>query len=180
MYIMYKEMFLNLSYLRDKYRKIKLKIKKEFSKQDRNLTVLEELILEKNSIKHKIKKLEHQLYWCSFIRRNKYVKFKKTLKEMISTLYTEEFHRYRINLKDGYELSVLTGSHFNSAALGTVEIALIKDNEFIYGPVNSDNSIIHYMSWETFNEFIEYMQTAYENNLSDSYKVIFNIYKREE
>lgn len=62
MYIMYMDMFLKLSNLRDKYQKIKKKIKQEFIKQDRNLTVLEELILEKNSIKHKIKRLEHQLY----------------------------------------------------------------------------------------------------------------------
>lgn len=62
MYIMYMDMILNLSNLRCKYSKLKRKIKKEFSKQNHNLTVLEELILEKNSIKHKIKKLEHQLY----------------------------------------------------------------------------------------------------------------------
>ena len=104
----------------------------------------------------------------------------KILKQMISTLYTEKLHRYRIILTDGYELSVLTGSHFNSAELGTVEVALIKDNEFVYGPINSDRSIIHHMSWEQFNHFIRYMQTAYENNLSDSYRIIFNIYKREE
>lgn len=62
MYIMYLEKMLDLSRLRDKYQKLKIKIKKEFTRQDRNLTILEELILEKNSIKHKIKKLEHQLY----------------------------------------------------------------------------------------------------------------------
>ena len=105
---------------------------------------------------------------------------KETMKRIKSTLYVEEFHRYRIELKDGYVLSVLTASHFNSTELGTVEVALIKNNEFVYGFEDSDKSIIHYMDWETFNEFIEYMQTAYENNLSDSYKVIFNIYKREE
>ena len=62
MYIMYLEKMLDLSRLRDKYQELKRKIKKEFTRQDRNLTILEELILEKNSIKHKIKKLEHQLY----------------------------------------------------------------------------------------------------------------------
>lgn len=62
MYITYLEKMLDLSRLRDKYQKLKIKIKKEFTRQDRNLTILEELILEKNSIKHKIKKLEHQLY----------------------------------------------------------------------------------------------------------------------
>lgn len=62
MYIMYIEKFLHLSRLRDKYQELQRKLKKEFNKNNRNLTVLEELILEKNSIKHKIKKLEHQLY----------------------------------------------------------------------------------------------------------------------
>ena len=62
MYIMYLEKMLDLSRLRDKYQKLKRKIKKEFTRQDRNLTVLEELIIEKNIIKYKIKKLEHQLY----------------------------------------------------------------------------------------------------------------------
>ena len=103
----------------------------------------------------------------------------KTLREILFTLH-KNFNRYRIELTDGYMLSVLTASHFNSTELGTVEVALIKDNEFVYGFENSDKSIIHYMNWKTFKEFIEYMQTAYENNLSDSYKVIFNIYKREE
>lgn len=62
MYIMCLEKMLDLSRLRNKYQKLKIKIKKEFTRQDRNLTVLETLILEKNSIKHKIKRLEHQLY----------------------------------------------------------------------------------------------------------------------
>lgn len=62
MYIMYLEKMLDLSRLKDKYRELKIKIKKEFSKNNHNLTVLEELIIEKNIIKFKIKKLEHQLY----------------------------------------------------------------------------------------------------------------------
>lgn len=62
MYIMYLEKMLDLSRLRDKYQELKRKIKKEFSKNNHNLTVLEELIIEKNIIKFKIKKLEHQLY----------------------------------------------------------------------------------------------------------------------
>ena len=62
MYIMYMEKFLHLSRLRDNYQELKKRIKKEFAKQGRNLTVLEELIIEKNIIKFKIKKLEHQLY----------------------------------------------------------------------------------------------------------------------
>lgn len=104
----------------------------------------------------------------------------RTLRYILTTLYVEEFHRYKIELKDGYILSVLTGSHFNSAELGTVEVALIKDNEFVYGPIDSDKSIIHYMSWKTFKEFIKYMQAAYENELSNFYQVIFNIFKKEE
>ena len=62
MYIMYLEKMLDLSRLRDKYQKIKKQIKKEFTRQDRNLTVLEGLIIEKNITKFKIEKLEHQLY----------------------------------------------------------------------------------------------------------------------
>lgn len=103
----------------------------------------------------------------------------KTLREILFTLH-KNFKRYRIKLTDGYELSVVTGSHFNSTKLGTVEVALIKDNEFVYGPINSDKSIIHYMDWETFNQFIKNMQNAYKTKLSDAYKIIFNIYKREE
>ena len=62
MYVMYLEKMLDLSNLRNKYSKLKRKIKQEFSKKDRNLTVLEELVIEKNITKFKIKKLEHQLY----------------------------------------------------------------------------------------------------------------------
>lgn len=62
MYVMYLEKMLDLSNLRNKYSKLKRKIKQEFSKKDRNLTVLEELVIEKNITKLKIKKLEHQLY----------------------------------------------------------------------------------------------------------------------
>ena len=105
---------------------------------------------------------------------------KETLKKIKSTLNIEYLNRYKVNLKDGYKLSILTGSHFNSATLGTVEIALIKDNEFVYGFEDSDKSIIHYMNYEAFVQFMQYIQTAYEDNLSKYYLIIFNIYKKEE
>lgn len=102
----------------------------------------------------------------------------KTLREILFTLH-KNFNRYRIKLTDGYELSVVTGSHFNSTKLGTVEVALIKDEEFVYGPIHSDKSIIHYMDWETFNQFIKHIKTAYEEELSKYYLVIFDTYKKE-
>lgn len=105
---------------------------------------------------------------------------KETIEKIKSTLYVEEFHRYRIELTDGYMLSVLTASHFNSTELGTVEVALIKDNEFVYGFEDSDKSIIHYMNYETFVQFIQHIYTAYEDNLSKYYQIIFDLYKREE
>lgn len=50
MYIMYIEKFLHLSRLRDKYQELQRKLKKEFNKNNRNLTVLETLILEKKIV----------------------------------------------------------------------------------------------------------------------------------
>ena len=104
----------------------------------------------------------------------------ETLKNIKSTLHVEYLNRYKVNLKDGYKLSILTGSHLESAKLGTIEMALIKDGEFIYGFENSDASIIHYMDYETFVQFIQYIRTAYEDNLPKYYQIIFDIYKKEE
>lgn len=94
-----------------------------------------------------------------------------------TTLAEEDYHRYVLELKDGYSLSCLTGSHFNSAELQTVEVALMHNDTFAFGDDDSDFSIIHYMSWALFLDFIGDMNSVKEGKARKSIKTIFAEYK---
>lgn len=77
---------------------------------------------------------------------------------------------YDFYLTDDVRFSILTGSHYNSAELGTVEVALMYKEHFVFGDEThepeeeikttfgvrecSDDSIIHYL---TFDDFITMM-----------------------
>lgn len=103
-----------------------------------------------------------------------------TTKALIKlTLSSDMFRRYRVELKDGYLLSILTGSHFNSAELQTVEVALMHNNEFVFGEDDSDESIIHYMTWNLFLDFIGDVKSWNwnEGNLDKSIEDIFRQYQ---
>lgn len=94
-----------------------------------------------------------------------------------STLSDDMYHRYRVELKDGYLLSILTGSHFSSAELQTVEVALMYNDTFAYGDDDSDLSIIHYMSWSLFLDFIGDVTSWYEGKSRKTIKAIFAEYQ---
>lgn len=98
----------------------------------------------------------------------------ESMKE-IKTANVDFPQRYGADLKDGYMLSILTGSHFNSAELGTLEIALLENNYFAFGGENSDKSIIHYIEPDKADEMLAEMKQA----SSDSYKDIFKKYREE-
>ena len=73
---------------------------------------------------------------------------------------------YDFYLTDDVRFSILTGSHFDSAKLGTVEVALMYKEHFVFGDETqeaeeeikatfgdrkcSDDSIIHYLTFEDF------------------------------
>ena len=101
-----------------------------------------------------------------------------TTKTLIkSTLSDDMFHRYKVVLKDGYLLSILTGSHFNSAKLQTVEVALKHNNDFVFGDDDSDASIIHYMTWSLFLDFIGDMNSINEGKLDKTFEEVFRQYQ---
>lgn len=74
---------------------------------------------------------------------------------------------YDFYLTDDVRFSILTGSHFDSAELGTVEVALMYKERFIFGDKTcepeeeikatfgsrecSDNSIIHHLTFDDFS-----------------------------
>jgi hypothetical protein len=72
-----------------------------------------------------------------------------------------------INLKKGYQLSILTASHFDSAKLGTIEVALMR-NGFAF-----DEAIIDHMPYSLWLDFIGDIQQA----KPDEYEQIFKEYK---
>lgn len=97
----------------------------------------------------------------------------ENLKEIGDTLHYGEMVAYDFYLTEDVRFSILTGSHFDSAKLGTVEVALMYKEHFIFGdsdheaeePIlmafedrakekDSDTSIIHYLSWVTFSEMM--------------------------
>ena len=82
---------------------------------------------------------------------------------------TEHFHndalrRRVINLKDGYYLSVLTGSH----AWACVEVALMKDGAFVAHPTDpewgeaDDFAIINLYSVEGFGSMLIDIENKYD------------------
>jgi hypothetical protein len=141
-----------------------------------------------------------------------------TTKALIKlTLGNDMYHRYKVELKDGYLLSILTGSHYNSAKLQTVEVALMHNGEFVFSKkdsalgdgfkldfsgeefasdeddsddsffsskfnnyddeFDSDESIIHYMTWNLFLDFIGDVTSWNEGNLDKSIEDIFRQYQ---
>lgn len=90
----------------------------------------------------------------------------ESLKLIQLSLHSRETVAYDYYLTDDVRFSILTGSHFDSAKLGTVEVALMykehfifgdddhqpeEDVEFIFGKSkDSDASIISYLDYEDF------------------------------
>lgn len=87
-------------------------------------------------------------------------------------VFIDKIARFAILLEGGYQLSILTGSHFYSAELGTIEVALMRNGKFAFG-VESDDSIIHYMPYSLWLDFVGDIQQVEPA----SYEKIFKEYK---
>lgn len=90
----------------------------------------------------------------------------ESLKLIQLSLRSRECIAYDYYLTDDVRFSILTGSHFDSAKLGTVEVALMYKEHFIFGDddhqpeedvkaifgsaKDSDASIIAYLDYEDF------------------------------
>lgn len=90
----------------------------------------------------------------------------ESLKLVQLSLHNKEMIGYDYYLTDDVRFSILTGSHFDSAKLGTVEVALMYKEHFIFGDDDhqpeddvkaifgsskeSDASIIAYLDYEDF------------------------------
>lgn len=107
------------------------------------------------------------------------IKYNELLKKINFTRYRDIFRRFTIE-KDNYCFSILTGSHCNSAELGTIEMAILKDGEFVdfedTTEITTDNAIIHYMSFEDFEKFINEL----EKTKTEDLEKLFLKYKEEQ
>ena len=99
---------------------------------------------------------------------------------VLTTIGSDEPNFYDVLLKDGYRLSILTGSHYDSSKLKTVEVALMDQKGFAFDG-HSDNSIINYLKFEIFLDFITDVETWQNGcyvvkNIKDIFKEYQNNY----
>ena len=83
----------------------------------------------------------------------KTAKFLTIVEFILQHVHNDEFNRVTLELGE-YTLSILTGSHDDSAKLGTIEIGLSKNGVFYKGLDDSDESIIHYLPFYAFPTFM--------------------------
>ena len=103
------------------------------------------------------------------------------LKLVATTVHFDDFVAYDYYLTEDIRFSILTGSHFDSAKQGTVEVALMYKEHFIFGDDDhdaeepilmafesrakekvSDASIIHYLEWSIFAEMMGMFESLNE------------------
>lgn len=102
-------------------------------------------------------------------------KYQELLETVNFSRYRDIFRRFTIEI-DKYCFSILTGSHCNSAELGTIEMAILKNGEFPFQDYSTDESIIHYMSFEDFEKFINEL----ENTKIEDLETLFLKYKNDD
>lgn len=100
-------------------------------------------------------------------------KYQELLKEIDSARHIDVFKRFAIDIEE-YRFSILTGSHWESSTLGTVEMAILKNRWFVDFD-DSDNSIIHYMNYESLKRFVAEL----ENTKKEDLEKLFQKYKEE-
>ncbi len=100
-------------------------------------------------------------------------KYQELLKEIDSARHIDVFKRFTIEIEE-YCFSILTGSHWESSTLGTVEMAILINHNFIDFD-DSDNSIIHYMNYESLKRFVAEL----ENTKKEDLEKLFYKYKEE-
>ncbi len=102
------------------------------------------------------------------------------IKETLDFIEKNRFNEIpqRKALKMGeYTFSILTGSHWESATLGTVEMAILKNGFFVFDSgvfENGDSSIIHYMEFEDFKNFCKELSRK-----NVDYEKLFLKYKKK-
>ena len=79
-----------------------------------------------------------------------------------------------IGPKENYSLSILTNSQVESAELGTIEVALLKNGELFVNDNDTNDSIIHYMEFDKFKKMVDNIENDVEK-IED----IFLEYKRK-
>lgn len=79
-----------------------------------------------------------------------------------------------IGPKENYSLSILTNSQVESAELGTIEVALLKNGELFVNDNDTNDSIIHYMEFDEFKKMVDNIENDVEK-IED----IFLEYKRK-
>jgi hypothetical protein len=94
-----------------------------------------------------------------------------------TTLDKRGLNRYRLELRDGYSLSCLTGSHEYSHEFKTVEVALMKNGDWAIESKHSNDSIIHYMPWTLFLDFIGDMNSIKNGRLNKTFEEVFQQYQ---
>lgn len=90
---------------------------------------------------------------------------------------SEFFGRFlivNIGPKENYSLSILTNSQVESAELGTIEVALLKNGELFVNDNDTNDSIIHYMEFDEFKHMVDNIENDVEK-IED----IFLEYKRK-
>ena len=102
-------------------------------------------------------------------------KYKQLIDKIDFYRHRDIFKRFTIE-KEEYCFSILTGSHMESAKLGTIEMAILKNNEFVFNEDTTDESIIHYMSFEIFKKFVNELVNTKKENLEK----LFLKYKEEK
>lgn len=100
-------------------------------------------------------------------------KYQELLKEINSARHIDLLKRFAIEIEE-YRFSILTGSHLESSTLGTVEMAIFKNRCFLDSD-DSDNSIIHYMNYESLKRFVAEL----ENTKKEDLEKLFQKYKEE-
>lgn len=114
----------------------------------------------------------------------KLINFENAAKTVGMTVRVDIPAYYDLYVTDNVRLSIVTASHFNSASLGTVEVALLVNEQFAMGEENSDDSIIHYLNFDKFKFMVylfrEYMKAAAEKgyNLTDHAIILFKCFKQ--
>lgn len=94
--------------------------------------------------------------------------FKEINDFLKSIIFIDDITFLKLALAGGYSLSIVTASHYDSAELGTVEVALLKN-----GKLKSEDFIIHYMPYSLWLDFVGDIQQAQP----DEYERIFKEYK---
>lgn len=101
-------------------------------------------------------------------------KFLSIVEVTLQRVHEDNFSRVILELGE-YSLSILTGSHDNSAELGTIEIGLSKNGVFYKGLDNSNDSIIHYLPFHVFPTFMYCVSLA---KCNESLEYVFETYKK--